>query len=167
MRCVPRILTARNAQMGGPLNADDVADLAQDALLRLWKKLGTFAGRSSLEAWAYGFCSLELMNELRRAQRRPRGLPVEAGAEVEPAAPSVDLDAGLMREEGEAWLANLPERERQIVRLRHFEGLEATQIASSIGISVSSVKTHYYRALEKLRRWIPDPDAPSADKERG
>ncbi len=162
MRCVPRILAARNVRLGRPLAADDVADLAQEAVLRLWRKLDSYEGRASLESWAYGFCSLEIMNEIRRASRRPDPLPdpEECGGAAEPEAVPIDMDAGLRREEGEGWLTRLAERERQVVHLRHFEGLEVKEIALSLDITLSSVKTHYYRAIEKLRQWLPNPDLP-------
>jgi RNA polymerase sigma-70 factor (ECF subfamily) len=152
MRCVPRFLAARNAALGRPLGDEELADLAQDVLVLLWTKLPSYAGKGSLETWSYRFCVLEIMNFLRRLRRRPLALdpPSQTVAGTDPEVEH-DPAARLAREETEALLRHLSEREAEVVRLRHFEGLEAREVAEHLGLSLSSVKTHYYRALEKLR----------------
>src|SRR5262249_7628794 len=70
LRNVPRILAALNVRLGWPLQADEIADLSQDAVVLIWRKLDTFNGRSSLETWFYSIARNEFMNALRSKQRR-------------------------------------------------------------------------------------------------
>jgi RNA polymerase sigma-70 factor (ECF subfamily) len=150
MRVVGRILAARNRRLGGPLSDDELADLTQETLLQIWRKLATYRGEASLETWAYRFCALELANHLRRRARAPR--PLEDGPTPEEPAPAAEGDPGAgFAGELAALLRHLAPREAEVVRLVHADMLGFREAAEALAISVSSVKTHYYRGLEKLR----------------
>lgn len=159
MRCVGRILAVRNARLGRPLTDDELADLAQETLLRAWSKIGDFAGRAALETWLYSFCYYELMNRVREKSRRPRSLSELEEHGFDPAAtPAPIVDTELAHH-----LRHLAPREAEVIRLCHVERLSFPSIGEQLGISRSSVKTHYYRAIEKLRRVLPK----TADEEAG
>ena len=48
-------------------------------------------------------------------------------------------------------LRRLPERQREVVVLRHLADLPEVDVAASLGISVGSVKTHLSRGVARLR----------------
>lgn len=68
-------------------------------------------------------------------------------------------DLGFLRVEERSWLvpalASLPERERTILRLRFFDGLPQSAIATRVGISQMHVSRLLARSLENLRRLAP------------
>ena len=49
-------------------------------------------------------------------------------------------------------MRSLPRRQRDCVALRYFEELSIEHIATTLGVSVNSVKTHLKRALASLER---------------
>ena len=78
------------------------------------------------------------------------------GAREVPLADRIgDLDAGLADVEDKqttsALLATLPEREREIVRMRFFQGLSQSQIADQVGVSQVHVSRLLTRSLQRLR----------------
>jgi RNA polymerase sigma-70 factor (ECF subfamily) len=52
------------------------------------------------------------------------------------------------------WLAELSESQRQTLHLFFFEGYTFDEIAAKLGQTVGNARNHYYRGLEKLRKWI-------------
>jgi RNA polymerase sigma-70 factor (ECF subfamily) len=148
MGCIPRILGVVNARMGSPLSPEDLADLAQDALIIVWRKLATYDGRTSLESWAYGIAWFELHNAARRKRRLPT--PLEDVQDLRSSeAPAVQ--SGFDEERIRIGLSRLEAAEATILRMRHFDELTFEEAAARLGISVSAAKSRYYRGLEKLR----------------
>ena len=153
MRCVPAMLKAKNSSLSSPLRSDEIEDLVQDTLAAIWGKIGTYSGRAKLETWVYQFCTLELRSALR-GKRRNRMVRFEEGvAEVNesvaaPEPTSADHD-GVYES-----LARLSEVESEVVQLKHFSHLTLEETARRLGISTNTVKTRYYRALDRLRLWL-------------
>ncbi len=146
MRCVGRILAARNRRLGSPLAADELEDVAQETALLIWKKLATYEGRAALETWVFRFCAFEHTSALRRRSRQPisAGEPPEVAVEAEPTK-------GADTESFDALMRHLSPREAEVTRLRHVDQLSYQEIAEALRITPSSAKTHHARGLEKLR----------------
>jgi RNA polymerase sigma-70 factor (ECF subfamily) len=146
---VLRILSVLNARAGGRLPATDVEDLAQDTLVRVWQKIATFQGQTTLAAWLFRFCYLEYQNRIRTRSRAPRmdAADVAALARARVEDPT---------DERVEWLERLVEElappDAEVLRLKHFEELSFTAIAERLGIPPSTVKTRYYRGLEQIER---------------
>jgi RNA polymerase sigma-70 factor, ECF subfamily len=150
LRCIPFILEALNARRGSLLSEEELADLSQDVLVVVWRKLGEYEGLSPLEGWVYGISFLELMNSVRRKLRsrqdslalaRLPGAEAEAVSDPDPWA-FEDLHRGLLR---------IGKLHAQVIRLKHFDGLTFDEIARRLGISSNTVKARYYRGLGELR----------------
>lgn len=150
MRCVGSILMVRNARLGRPLDASALDDLVQDTLVVVWRRLHSYAGRGPLEAWVYRICSFELLSALRNLRSVPRS-ETDTGTDLVllPAVPPTeDSEAGPRKDR---LLRHLASREAQIIELKHYEDMTFEQISELLQVSESTVKTHYYRGLEKLR----------------
>jgi RNA polymerase sigma-70 factor (ECF subfamily) len=153
MRCVPRILSVLNARRGAPLDEHALADLAQDTMLVIWRKLSEFREPSTLEAWAYGIAYLEFRNAARRrARTRLRNVALSPDAEpisgetheTEP-APVDDIETALSRLDAEDYA---------VIRLRHDENLSFDAIGQHLGVPMNTAKTRYHRSLKRLREWL-------------
>lgn len=152
MNCVPRILAAQNARLGRALSPGEIQDLAQDALLTIWKKLDTFGGLSGLETWVYRICCLELLNALRSQRRRRR---LSTLHEEPAAAPAIDQRPNLLEyEHVHRGLERIEPPEADVIRLKHFQGLSFEEIAVRLSIPANTSKTRYYRGLKKLQEML-------------
>lgn len=162
VRCVGRILSVRNLDLGRPLDEHELADVAQEVTLAVWRRLRDYSGRASLETWVYKFCTLTLMGTLRRrrsAESIRAQIPAIDPAGAEPAEARSSSDgAGI-----EGLLRHLSPRESEVIRLRHVDELGNAEISEVLGISVNSVKTHSLNGMRKLRSLLADRDTRGTD----
>jgi RNA polymerase sigma-70 factor (ECF subfamily) len=159
MRCVPRMLAAKNARLGHLLGAEELEDLAQDTLVSIWRRLDSFAGLATLETWAYTFCQLELANRLRARERRQRGVggARELGHEawVDGGEPRHDvLRTAFDYEHLHLAIERVGADDADVLRLKHFEELTFDEIGARLAISPNTAKTRYYRGIDRLRELL-------------
>ena len=153
MGCVPRMLAVQNGRFGRPLDVEEVADLVQDVLVVIWKKLDQFQGRAALETWVYRVCRWELQNAIRRKRRQP--VLVEEADTALPVRQEPGALAAFDRADSAlVGLSRLGPPAADVIRLRHFEQLTFDEIGERLQISPNTAKTQYYRGLIKLRSII-------------
>lgn len=147
--CIPAILQARNQRLGLPFSDDDVAELTQETLALVWRKLATYEGLASLETWAYSYCNLQMCAALRNRRRRPltgTSALIEAESVAERPLPDI-LERDLVLN----CLEQLAPAQARVVRMKHFDQLTFEAIGRELRMSANTAKTHYYRGLERLR----------------
>ncbi len=143
-------------------DADEALDIVQDAMISLARR---YADRTE-EEWRPLFYRI-LKNRIRDWQRRRivrgRVMSFFGGQESEdydpvaqapgPASdnPTEALERSDAMEALEVALGELPQRQREAFMLRNFEGLNVAETATAMGCSDGSVKTHYSRAVHRLR----------------
>jgi RNA polymerase sigma-70 factor, ECF subfamily len=127
-------------------NPGDAEDIAQDALLRAWRRRSTLREAGSRNQWLAAI----VRNEAFRLHARPRADPTERielreGAEDEHVLAAVEL-ADL-----HAALAGLNERDRRLLEMKYEEDLTQATIARRLGVPEGTVKVRLHRARNKLR----------------
>jgi RNA polymerase sigma-70 factor (ECF subfamily) len=144
---------------------DEALDIVQDSMLRLASR---YAGRPPDE-WRPLFFRI-LKNRIRDWGRRRSvsqrviaffaGRGGEADDPVARAPAPASEDPAFAAEGDEAMLAleaalrALSERQREVFMLRNFENMDVADTAKALGVSDGSVKTHYSRAVARLRELL-------------
>jgi RNA polymerase sigma-70 factor (ECF subfamily) len=148
---------------------EGVADLCQEVFLRVYEQRARYREKGAFTAWVYRIA----LNVARDAQRRRRKEPLPlAGVEPADAEPSPD-DACEQAERGRIvaqTVAELPEPQRLVVVLRHYEDMSFEQIARLLGEPASTVKSRFSAALQRLRqrlRFLDDAEETARRDERG
>jgi len=146
LRLVPLAVRVARRMLGDAAEAEDVA---QEALLRLWKVAPEWRqGEARVSTWLYRVVSNLCIDRLRR--RRSVGIDAIA----EPADDRPSATEGLIAADRaaalEAALAALPERQRQAVVLRHLEGLSNPEIAEIMDVGVEAVESLTARGKRAL-----------------
>ncbi len=161
----------------------DAEDALQDALLRVWRGLGSFEGRSSLRSWLYRIATNACLDLIERRRKRvlpidfgppsdPRegaGEPVAESAWIEPypdaefvtddgfAAPEARYE---QRESVElafiAAVQHLPATQRATLIMRDVLGFSAQETAESLETSVASANSALQRARRTVDERLPE-----------
>jgi RNA polymerase sigma factor (sigma-70 family) len=123
----------------------DAEDAAQEALIVLYRKIGTLRATAALAAWLFQIVRNECIRRSRVTFRR--ALPAIA---VEPSAE----DAALVRLEIERIvesISELPAEQRAVLVLRDIQGLSGAATAHALGLSRAAMKSRLHRGRATLR----------------
>ena len=144
---------------------DEALDLVQDAMLKLVERYGT---RNETE-WGPLFHRIlqsKIRDWYRRTKVRSRWRlwlgaadggedvddPLEAIADTNTPTAEHQLQVKDAAAALDKALRALPLRQQQVFLLRAWEELDVAQTAAAMGCSEGSVKTHYFRAVQALRK---------------
>ncbi|GAA3557955.1 SigE family RNA polymerase sigma factor [Amycolatopsis ultiminotia] len=126
--------------------ADDLAQTAFVALHRRWKKI---RDRAATDAYLRKTLVRAVIDESRRPWRRERQTDVLP--EPVPDGPGL-AERVATREDLLAALKQVPPRQRAVLVLRYFDGLDVSAAANALGCSEGNVKSQTARGLANLRQ---------------
>lgn len=134
----------------------EAEDIAQEAMLRLWRQAPDWrAGEARISTWLYRVIQNLCIDRIRR--RRPS---VAVDDVPEPVDPQPSVLVRMAQTETSravaAAIAELPERQRQAIVLRHFEAWSNPQIGEALGCSVEAVESLLARGRRSLARRLND-----------
>jgi RNA polymerase sigma-70 factor (ECF subfamily) len=138
------ILTVALRVLGNRALADEAV---QTTMLKAWRAAASFDTGRELAPWLYAIARRVAIDIYRREKR-----PLQA-------AELADEDVAVLplsfERTWEAWevrtaLSQIPEDEREVVRLSHLAGMTHPEIAERLGIPVGTVKSRSSRAHRRL-----------------
>jgi RNA polymerase sigma factor (sigma-70 family) len=130
---------------------EDAEDAAQEALIVLYRKIGTLRAAAALASWMFQIVRHECIRRSRLVLRPP-----PTAAVVEPSAE----DSAIARIEIErivASIAGLPPEQRAVLVLRDIQGLSGAATARTLGLSRAAMKSRLHRGRATLRSQIAAP----------
>jgi RNA polymerase sigma-70 factor (ECF subfamily) len=128
-------------------NPSEAEDIAQDALLRAWRRRSTLREADRRNQWLATIVRNEAFRQHARVRPDPTStIELQEGAEDKQVLATVEL-ADL-----HAALERLNERDRALLEMRYEEDLTQAAIARRLGIPEGTVKVRLHRARDKLRR---------------
>jgi RNA polymerase sigma-70 factor, ECF subfamily len=156
---------------------EEAEDVAQEALLRVYRKKDRYDPARPFRAWLFSI-AVRLVSNRRRDSKRHPGLSLDGRPEEGTQGPPPELpDAPSGRPEQavekqrlvqavQETLEALPENQRAAVLLARFEGMSYEEIAQALDISEASVKSLLFRARQTLKdslaSYAPLENAPKA-----
>lgn len=151
----------------GNLVREDLADVAQDIFLLVFKGLASFRSESLFSTWV---TRIALRHCFREQKRRKRRSSIFLHARTD--------DDGRSAEETIAWpgstdraiiaderksavvdaLYRLPEEFRTVLVMRIVEEMPVEEVAAVLGVSTGTVKSRLHRAKDKMRELLQGQD---------
>ncbi|MFJ3876570.1 RNA polymerase sigma factor [Streptomyces sp. NPDC090077] len=124
----------------------DAEDAAQEALIILYRKIGTLRATGALASWMFRIVRNECLRQVRLLAARAD----DAGT-AEPSAEEAVL-RGLEARRIAAAVSALPRDQRQVLIMRDVQGLPGRTVADALGLSTAAMKSRLHRARATLRR---------------
>lgn len=142
--------------------ASDVDDATIEVFTVVWRRLDSVPDGSGTLPWIFGIARNVLRNQ-QRAERRRSRLRSKLGWLGQPLAPDPEMqvirrieDLDMLRA-----LRDLRPRDREILMLTAWEGLQPREIAEVLGIDPHAASMRLQRARRRLARTLRAPGQPA------
>ncbi len=134
-------------------------DTLQNTFIKAWKNINNFRGDSKLFTWLYAIATNEALTQVKKENTHKR-IPVETVeyniAETLMSDPFFDGN----KAEADLYAAidRLPEKQKNVFRMRYFDELSYKDISNITCISIGSLKASYHHAVQKLLKYLIPED---------
>jgi RNA polymerase sigma-70 factor (ECF subfamily) len=154
-------------------DAADADEAVQDAFIKAYLHIGTFREELPFEVWFTRILINGCLDRIKARKRRERWIappPLDpSGVERNPAdylpsrgpSPEDLVLASERRRQLNGALSKLPERQRLVFMLSHFEGRSSREVSTMTGLNESTVRVHLFRAIRRLRSLLAKPAEPA------
>jgi RNA polymerase sigma-70 factor, ECF subfamily len=137
----------------------EAEDLAQEAFLQLFRKIGTFRGESAFSTWLHRLVVNVVLMHLRKKGLQQVPLDDLDTSQEEPVRREYGdedrrLTGSVDRVSLERAIAQLPPGYRAVFVLHDVEGYEHNEIAQIMNYSIGNSKSQLHKARLKLREWL-------------
>ena len=141
---------------------DLAEDLTQKTFIRVWKKIETFRGDSSLFTWIYRIAINLAKNEFSSKQAKNQGITdnIDDTYDLESSVSSPESHA-IEAESMQAvmdFIASLPTDLREVISLREFDGRSYDEIAQITGSPIGTVRSRIFRAREEILNFMKEEE---------
>lgn len=134
---------------------DLAADAAQEAFIKALRGLKDFRGEASFRTWLLTIAANEARGLLRkRGRRREQALDATPPVSAEERSAEDELVRNEELREIRDVLDTLPEKQRQAVALRVFEGLSFREVGELIGSSEGAARVNYHHGIRRIRETL-------------
>jgi RNA polymerase sigma-70 factor (ECF subfamily) len=154
-------------------NTAEAEDLAQDAFLQLFRKIGTFRGESAFSTWLHRLAVNVVLMKLRKKTLPETSLEESTDPEDESSgprreigAPDLLLSGSIDRVHLERAIEQLPPGYRQVFVLHDVQGFEHNEIAELMDCSIGNSKSQLHKARMRLRELLQETMRDLARQER-
>jgi RNA polymerase sigma-70 factor (ECF subfamily) len=133
-------------------NPDDALDLMQDVFMAVFRNLASFRGDSPFKGWMFKIAHYRCIEFYRRKKPTQSldDIP-EQEEKTSEACPEMQVFNGQQANMLSSAMQLLPVNQKLVVELKFFQHCTFDDIAQQLGISVNTVKSRLYSALDKLK----------------
>lgn len=135
---------------------DDAEDVLQETCIKVLNRIDTFKGEGTLLTWLYRIATNEALQHLRRQTRLFQSIDSLGEKLIDKLMAETVLDSNELVTLFQAAVLTLPTQQRITFNLRYYDELSYEEIARITGKNVSSLKTNYHYASQKIKDYIKE-----------
>lgn len=135
-------------------NRDDALDIVQETFLRFYQKMSLFRRGENFQNWLLQIAKNLCIDYYRKNYGKNRGLKTDTPVEEMNLSvqngknPEISSD---LKRIFSTCIKKLAEKQRMIFVMKHYNQLKYKEIAEVLGISLGTVKSLHYKAVQNLR----------------
>ena len=141
---------------------DLAEDLTQKTFIRVWKKIETFRGDSSLFTWIYRIAINLAKNEFSSKQAKNQGITDNIEDSHDLVSPVSSPESHAIEAESMqavmGFITSLPTDLREAISLREFDGKSYEEIAQITGSPIGTVRSRIFRAREEILNFMKEEE---------
>ncbi|MAF10389.1 hypothetical protein CMK11_08055 [Candidatus Poribacteria bacterium] len=131
-------------------------DITQEVFLRVTRALPGFRGDAQFKTWVHCITTRACIDHVRSLRARPQMAPLDeddGGRSIPTRDPAPDDRAayGELTRCIDRVVEELPDRQRRVFRMRHYEHMKLAEIAGALDRSIGTVKAQLFTARSTLR----------------
>jgi RNA polymerase sigma-70 factor (ECF subfamily) len=136
-------------------NEQDALDAAQEALIRIYTKIGSYEEKAQFKTWVQRIVTNICIDKFRR--NKPT-VSIEEHELVFQGKESVEREvmSGYIAEDIREAIDQLPEHHRSVVVLRYLQDFSYNEIADCMNLPLNTVKSYLFRARQQLQHLLQD-----------
>jgi RNA polymerase sigma-70 factor (ECF subfamily) len=137
------------------LNHDDADDVLQNTFIKIFQYLKSFKGESKLFSWMYRIATNEALTFLNQ-KAKVNGVSTAAlqNKTIDNLQADVFFDGNEIQLKLQKAIANLPEKQQLVFKMKYFEELKYEEISEILGTSVGALKASYHHAVKKIENFV-------------
>lgn len=142
-------------------DAAEADELSQEGFVSAYRALREFRGESSFKSWLYRILINQYRDRTRSRRREERRLEVIKNAEVrrqelEGAKGTSEMHAGELEDVVKEKVELLPDRQREVLMLHLYQGLDYHEIAAALSCTYDDVKVNLSLARKRLKESLKE-----------
>lgn len=136
-------------------NEQDAMDAAQEALIRVYTKIGSYEEKAQFKTWVQRIVTNICIDKFRRAKPT---VSIDEHDMIFPSEKNVEdevIRTYIAKDIHEA-IERLPEHHRTVVILRYLQDFSYNEIAETLDLPLNTVKSYLFRARQQLQTLLQD-----------
>jgi RNA polymerase sigma-70 factor (ECF subfamily) len=138
------------------ISHDDAQDILQETFINVYRYADSFRGESKISTWLYRIATNECSKHFiknRNWSKNSSSHDVETTGDIS-GTDLEDSDAILLK--FQQAILQLPKKQKIVFNLRYYDELSYEDISQILSSSISSLKTNYHLASEKIKQYLID-----------
>jgi RNA polymerase sigma-70 factor (ECF subfamily) len=138
------------------LDHDDANDVLQNVMIKVYRNISSFEGKSKLYTWLYRIATNESITFLNSKQKRGiQSIDQDAGFSDKLRADTY-FDGDETQIVLQKAIATLPEKQRIVFNMRYYGEHSYTQMSEILGTSEGALKASFHHAVKKIELFVQE-----------
>ncbi|HSD07246.1 sigma-70 family RNA polymerase sigma factor [Flavobacterium sp.] len=137
------------------LSHDDANDVLQNTFIKVFQNLKNFKGESKLFTWMYRIATNEALTFLNQKAKKSGISSAELQSKtIDNLKADIYFDGDDIQIKLQKAIAELPEKQQLVFKMKYFEDLKYEEISEIVGTSVGALKASYHHAVKKIEAFV-------------